>query len=117
MNRHEGEGVDGEERAVRLTIYVGESDMFGGRPAYKAVIHFLRRKGIWGATATRGVYGFGKVSRLHAAAPLHLSEDLPIIVEAVDTEEKLRPLLPELSAMVKGGLLMFEDVRVLRHLG
>ena len=109
--------MDLEERAVRLTIYVGESDLFEGRPAYKAVILFLRAKGIWGATATRGIYGFGKVSRLHAAAPLRLSEDLPIVVEAVDTEDKLRPLLPELSEMVKGGLLTFEDVRVLRHLG
>ncbi len=109
--------MDLEERAVRLTIYVGESDRFKGRPAYKAVIHLLRAKGIWGATATRGVYGFGKVSRLHAAAPLRLSEDLPIVVEAVDTEEKLRPLLPELSEMVQGGLVTFEDVRVLRHLG
>lgn len=109
--------MDLEERAVRLRIYLGESDHFQGRPAYKAVVHFLRERGIWGATVTRGIYGYGKVSRLHAASPLRLSEDLPVVVEAVDAEEKLRPLVPALSEMVRGGLLTLEEVRVLRHIG
>lgn len=106
-----------EEQAVRLTIYLGESDSFEGKPAYKAVVHFLRAKGVWGATVTRGVYGFGKRSRLHAATPLRLSEDLPMVVEAVDSEKKIQALVPELSHMVSGGLITVENVRVVRHIG
>lgn len=104
-----------DEPAVRLMIFVGELDQFQGKPAYRAVVQFLREKGIWGATAVRGIYGFGKLSRLHAAAPLRLTEDLPIIVLAVDTAKKLRPLIPELSSMVGGGLITLEEVEVVRH--
>lgn len=105
------------ESAVRLKIYLGESDRFEGRPAYQAVVALLRSEGIWGATVTRGIYGFGKRSRLHAASPLRLSEDLPLLIEAVDTREKVEPLVPRLSAMVVGGLITLEDVKVLRHIG
>lgn len=106
-----------EEKAVRLTIYLGESDVFEGKPAYKAVVHFLRERGVWGATVTRGVYGFGKRSRLHAATPLRLSEDMPVVVVAVDSEKKVQPLVPELSRMVTGGLITLESVRAVRHIG
>lgn len=102
---------------MRLTIYLGESDSFEGKPAYKAVVHYLRAQGVWGATVTRGVYGFGKRSRLHAATPLRLSEDLPMVVEAVDSEKKIQALVPELSRMVSGGLITVESVRVVRHIG
>ena len=109
--------MDLTEKAIRLTIYLGESDQFEGRPAYKAVVEFLRAQGLWGATVTRGIHGYGKRSRLHSASALRLSEDLPLIVEAVDTEEKILPLIPRLSDMVRGGLITVDDVRVLRHLG
>jgi uncharacterized protein len=105
------------ERAVRLRVYVGESDRFGNRPAYQAVVQLLRERGFWGATVTRGIYGFGKRSILHSASTLRLSEDLPLIIEAVEAEEKVQAVVPELSAMVKGGLVTVEDVRVLRHIG
>lgn len=105
------------ENAVRLKIYVGESDQYEGRPAYRAVVEFLRAQGLWGATVTRGIYGYGKRSRLHAASPLRLSEDLPLIIEAVDTHEKIQPLVPRLSKMLRGGLITVEEVRVLRHIG
>ncbi len=105
------------ERAVRVKIYVGESDQYEGRPAYKAVVEFLRERGLWGATVTRGIYGYGKRSRLHSASALRLSEDLPLVIEAVDTESKILPLIPALSEMVKGGLITMDDVRVLRHIG
>jgi uncharacterized protein len=105
------------EKAVRLKIYVGESDRFGGRPAYQAVVLKLREKGFWGATVLRGVYGFGKRSLLHSASTLRLSEDLPLIIEVVEAEDKVMALIPELSKMVKGGLITVEEVKVLRHLG
>ena len=109
--------MDLEEKAMRMKIYVGESDHFNGMPAYKAVVQFLRQEGIWGATVTRGVYGFGKRSLMHAATPLRLSEDLPMIIEAVDAEKKILAVIPRVSEMVKGGLITVEDVRVMRHLG
>ncbi|HUI38241.1 MAG TPA: DUF190 domain-containing protein [Thermoplasmata archaeon] len=109
--------MDLDEKAVRLKIYLGESDRFEGRPAYQAVVERMRKKGFWGATVTRGIYGYGKRSRLHAASALRLSEDLPLIVEVVETREKVLALVSELSEMVKGGLITVEDVEVLRHIG
>ena len=109
--------MDLQEKAVRLTIYLGESDQYKGRPAFKAVVELLRSEGLWGATVTRGIYGYGKRSRLHTASALRLSEDLPLVVVAVDTEQKLLPLIPRLSEMVKGGLITVDDVKVLRHIG
>jgi len=109
--------MDLAEKAIRLKIYVGESDHFEGKPAYKAVVEFLRVQGLWGATVTRGIFGYGKKSRLHSASALRLSEDLPLVIEAVDTEEKILPLIPKLSEMVRGGLITVDEVRVLRHLG
>jgi uncharacterized protein len=105
------------ERAVRLKIYVGESDRFDGKPAYQAVVQLMRSRGFWGATVTRGIYGYGKRSRLHSASTLRLSEDLPLVIEVVEAEDKVNAIVPELSAMVRGGLITVEDVRVLRHLG
>lgn len=105
------------EKAVRLKIYLGESDRVDGRPAYQAVVGLMRERGLWGATVTRGIYGYGKRSRLHTASALRLSEDLPLIIEVVEAEDKVAPLVAELSSMVRGGLITIEDVRVLRHLG
>lgn len=106
-----------DEKAVRLKVYLGESDRYEGRPAYQAVVERLRERGFWGATVTRGIYGFGKRSRLHSAGTLRLSEDLPLIVEAVEAESKVLAVVPELSEMVKGGLITVENVQVLRHIG
>ena len=109
--------MDLADKAVRLKIYLGESDRFGGRPAYQAVVELLKKQGLWGATVTRGIYGFGKRSRLHSASALRLSEDLPLIIEVVEKREKVVGLVHELSEMVKGGLITIEDVEVLRHIG
>lgn len=109
--------MDLDQRAVRLKIYVGESDKHEGKPAYQSVVDLMRKHGIWGATVTRGIYGYGKRSRLHSVSALRLSEDLPLIIDVVDAEAKLMPLIPELSEMVRGGLITVEDVKVLRHLG
>jgi len=106
-----------EEKAMRLKVYLGESDHHEGVPAYKAVVQHLRSRGIWGATVTRGIYGYGKKSRVHAATPLRLSEDMPIIIEAVDSEKKILEVVPSISEMVKGGLVTVDEVKVLRHIG
>jgi uncharacterized protein len=105
------------EKAVRLKIYLGESDRYHGKPAYQAAVQLMRERGFWGATVTRGIYGYGKRSQLHTASALRLSEDLPLIIEVVEAEEKVRSIVPELSAMLKGGLITLEEVQVLRHIG
>jgi uncharacterized protein len=109
--------MDIDEHAVRLKIYLGESDRFEGGPAYQAVVRLMRQRGLWGATVTRGIYGYGKRSRLHSASVLRLSEDLPLVIEAVDSKEKVMALIPELSTMLQGGLITIDEVRVLRHIG
>lgn len=99
------------EEATMLRVYVGESDKIGRHAAYKEIVQVLRREGIWGATATRGLYGYGKRSVLHAASPLRLSEDLPVVVEAVDSRKKIESVIPKLAPMVKGGLIVTLPVR------
>lgn len=94
------------EGALMLRIYMGESERIDGKPAYKEIVHRLRSEGIWGATVVRGTYGFGKRSVLHAASPLRLSEDLPMVIEAVDSKAKIDAVLPKIAPLVKGGLLV-----------
>ena len=105
------------ERALRLKIYLRESDQFKGQPAYQAVVHLLRERGFWGATVQRGIYGYGKRSLLHSASVLRLSSDLPLVIEVVESKEKIEAVVDELSEMVKGGLITTEEVKVLRHIG
>lgn len=93
--------MDLEENAIWVGIYVGESDSFGNIPAYKAVVHYLREHGSWGATVTWGVQGFGKQSKIQTASPIRLSEDPSIIIEVVDQKEKIFPLIPKLGEMIK----------------
>ena len=100
-------------RAKLVRIYIGESDLWHGRPLYLALIEKLRREGASGASVFRGIAGFGAHSRIHTATVLRLSEDLPILVEWVDTGEQVERLLPEISAMVAEGLITAEDVDVL----
>lgn len=99
-----------------LRIFVGESDTHDGRPLYQAIVETMRRQGLAGATVLRGIEGFGKSSILHAAHILRLSEDLPIVIECVDTNENIEALLPVLDEMIGDGLVTMErvDVRVYR---
>ncbi|HEX6147657.1 MAG TPA: DUF190 domain-containing protein [Acidimicrobiia bacterium] len=99
-----------------LRIFIGESDTHEGRPVYQAIVETLRREGLAGATVLRGIEGFGKSSRLHTAHILRLSEDLPIVIECVDTADKIEAILPTLDAMIGDGLVTLErvDVRVYR---
>jgi len=99
-----------------LRIFIGESDRHDGRPLYRAIIEVLRAEGLAGATVLRGIEGFGKASKLHTAHILRLSDDLPIIIECVDSSEKIEAILPKLDSMIEGGLVTMEkiDVRVYR---
>ena len=98
-----------------LRIFLGESDRLGGRPLYEAIVLKAREIHLAGATVLRGHMGFGKHSRLHTAKILRLSEDLPIVVEIVDGEEKIQEFLPWLDSVMHEGLVTLEKVRVLRY--
>jgi PII-like signaling protein len=106
--------IEGE--AQRLTIYIGNSDTWHGRNLVAAIIEKCRALGIAGATATLGTMGFGRNSRIHRAHLLGLSEDLPEKIEVVDRPEAIERLLPVLDEMVSGGLVVLEDVHVVRYL-
>lgn len=99
-----------------LRIFIGESDTHEGKPLYRAIVETLRKQGLAGATVLRGIEGFGKSSRLHTAHILRLSEDLPMVIECVDSNENIERILPTLEAMIEDGLVTIErvDVRVYR---
>ncbi|MBI4423436.1 MAG: DUF190 domain-containing protein [Elusimicrobia bacterium] len=98
-----------------LWIFVGEADRWEGRPLHEAVVLEAKRQGLAGATAIKGFLGFGCKSRLHTAKLLRLSEDLPIVIEIVDSEEKIAGFLPSLDAMVREGLITLEKVQVVLY--
>ena len=105
------------EEATLLRVFLGESDRHEGRPLYEAIVLKARELHLAGATVLRGVMGFGRSSRLHTAKVLRLSEDLPIVVEIADSEEKIQTLLPWLEQSVTGGLVTLARARVLRYAG
>jgi PII-like signaling protein len=100
------------EAAQRVTIYLGEGDGWQGKPLYEAIVLKARELHLAGATVLRGPMGFGANSRIHTAKILRLSEDLPIVVQVVDSPAKIASLLPELQQMVQGGQVTVEDVGV-----
>jgi CBS domain-containing protein len=104
-----------QSKAQRLCIYLGESDRWRGRPLYAALLETLRAMDISGATVLRGVGGFGAHSVIHSASIEVLSTDLPIVVEVVDTPEKIAVALEAVTPMVREGLVTVEDVRIVRH--
>jgi|SRR5882724_940228 len=99
----------------RVRIYTGEAAQWQWRPLFLAVLEFLRAEGAAGATVTRGVAGFGANSRIHTATILRLSEDLPIVIDWIDTPERVERLLPQICAMVAEGLVTVEDVRIAQY--
>jgi hypothetical protein len=101
--------------AMLLRIFIGESDRWHHQPLYEALVLKARELHLAGATVLRGPIGFGKSSRIHTAKILRLSMDLPIVIEIVDTEEKLNAFLPVLDEMMKGGLVTLEKVRVIDY--
>lgn len=106
-----------EGTGLLARIYIGESDTWEGRPLYEAIVHLLRARGLAGATVLRGIEGFGAKQHLHTTRILRLSEDLPILIEVVDDEARIRAVLPELDAMVRGGLITLEPVEIIAYRG
>ncbi len=101
--------------AVLLRIFIGESDRWEHKPLYEAIVLKAREMHLAGATVLRGPMGFGKSSRLHTAKILRLSMDLPLVIEIVDSEEKIQSFLPMLDKMMGGGLLTLEKVKVVDY--
>lgn len=101
--------------AMLLRIFIGESDRWEHRPLYEAIVLKARELHLAGATVLRGPMGFGKASRLHTAKILRLSMDLPLVIEIVDSEEKINTFLPLLNEMVGGGLVTLEKVKVIDY--
>ena len=101
--------------AVLLRIFIGEDDRIKGRPLYEAIVLKAREAGLAGATVLRGPMSFGKSSTLHTAKVLRLGEDLPMVIEIVDTQEKIDAFLPVLDPMMGSGLVTLERVQVLQY--
>ncbi|MCG3128797.1 MAG: hypothetical protein CHACPFDD_03690 [Phycisphaerae bacterium] len=98
-----------------LRIFVGESDRWQGKPLYEAIVLKARELHLAGATVLRGPMGFGANSRLHTAKILRLSEDLPMVIEIVDSQEKIDAFLVHVDAMVREGLVTLERVQVIQY--
>lgn len=103
------------ERAQLLRIFIGEDDRHDGAPLYEAIVLKAREMHVAGATVLRGPMGYGQSSRLHTAKILRLSEDLPMVIEVVDSEEKITAFLSELEHIMSSGLITVENVRVLQY--
>lgn len=104
-----------ESTGKLLRIFVGESDRHGGQPLYTAIVERARRAGLSGATVFKGIEGFGGHSVVHAARVFDLSTDLPVLIEIVDSEEKVEAFIPTLDEMVHEGLITMENVAVIRY--
>jgi PII-like signaling protein len=103
--------------ALLLRIFIGESDRWQHQPLYEAIVLQAREAHLAGATVLRGPMGFGKTSRLHTAKILRLSADLPLVIEIVDSEDKINAFLPLLKPMIGGGLVTLEKVKVIHYAG
>ncbi len=103
----------GERTLMR--IFIGERDRYGGHPLYEALLRLLRERGFAGATVIRAIAGFGAQAKLHTDKILRLSFDLPVIIEVVDTEERIQSILPDLDDMVDGGIVTLERARVIMY--
>jgi PII-like signaling protein len=102
------------KQALLLRIFIGENDRFGGSPLHEAIVLKAREMHLAGATVLRGPMGFGASSRLHTTKILRLSEDLPLVIEIVDAEDRINSFLPVLDGMMTSGLVTLEKVQVLQ---
>lgn len=109
--------LSGEGKLLR--IFFGEADRYAGQQLFEAIVHVARSRGMAGATVLRGVEGFGAHSRIHKSTILELSEDLPILIEIVDTSDKIEALIPEIDAMIEkancGAMMTMEKVDVRKY--
>lgn len=107
------ERFEGERTLMR--IHIGESDRWHGKPLYEAIVELLRSEHLSGATVLRGVGGYGSSSVVHTEKILRLSQDLPIVIEVVESQERIDAVLPRLDEMIGGGLVTMEKVRVILY--
>lgn len=105
--------LDGQ--ASMLRIYLGESDHIGGAPAYHRIIELLHERGVAGATVLRGIEGFGSKQHIHTSRILSLSLDLPIVIEVVDSDDRLRAIVPDVEQLIGDGLIVILPVEVVAH--
>lgn len=103
--------------ALRMTVLIGENDTWRRKPLFSEIVHRARRAGLAGATVLRGVEGYGASSTIHTTRLLSLSQDLPISVIIVDTEDRIKAFLPQLDELVTEGLILLDEVQVVRHVG
>src|SRR5487761_1262842 len=103
--------------AMRLTIFIGESDHWHHKPLYTEIVHRAHEAGLAGASVLRAIEGFGAASRTHASRILSLSDDLPLAIIIVDAEDKIRAFLPQLDELVAEGLVIIDPVEVIRYVG
>ena len=115
MSREAARTLSGPAR--RLTVVVGESDVVGHRPLYSEIVHRAHAAGLAGASVVRGCEGFGASSRIHTSRLVSLSEDLPVNVIIVDEPAKVRAFLPQLEELVQEGLVVVDEVEVVRYVG
>jgi PII-like signaling protein len=106
-----------EGHAMRLTVLIGEDDVWHRKPLYHEIVHRAHEAGLAGATVLRGIEGYGASSRIHTSRILSLSEDLPVAIIVVDAEEKIRAFLPVLDELVTEGLVIVDPVEVIRYVG
>ncbi len=107
--------MDIPQESLLLRIFIGEADRHDGKPLYEAIVLKARELHLAGATVLRGAMGFGKSSRIHTNKILRLSVDLPLVIEIVDSEEKINAFLPALETMIGGGLVTLEKVKVIHY--
>ena len=98
-----------------MRIFIAEGDRYEHRPLYEALVEMLQKEGFAGATVLRGVCGFGAHSVYHSQKLLDLSADLPMIIDAIESEEKVNAVMPRIDAMMSGGMITMEKVRVIRY--
>ena len=106
-----------EGRALRLTIFVGESDQWHHRPLFTEIVHRAHLAGLAGASVMRGIEGFGASSRIHTNRILSLGDDLPVAIVIIDTEERVREFLPQLDDLIREGLVILDPVEVVKYVG
>ena len=109
----EHERFEGERTLMR--IHIGENDRWEGKPLYQALLELFRHENFYGVTVLRGVGGFGASARIHTEKILRLSQDLPVVLEVVEYQERIDRMLPKLDEMIGGGLITMEKVRVILY--
>jgi len=103
--------------AMRLSIFLGESDQWHHRPVYTEIVHRAHAAGLAGASVLRGIEGYGASSRIHTTRLLSLSEDLPVVIVIVDTQDRIDAFLPELDELITEGLVIMDPVEVITYVG